>query len=344
LCRRADLRTKPTNLVQKQALAAIGQSFMMRHYDDFFSSLGKRCAQVLLTLENLADRSQYRNARHTFDALFELGVIPVVNENDTVAVASLRFGDNDSLSAQVAVLVSASYLFLLTDVDGLYTANPATCPGATRIDVVEDIAALSADVSEAGTEWGTGGMATKLTAARLASAAGCRTVICLSEAPGAIARVLAGESIGTLFMPVASPAQGRKRWLLQLPRRGELWVSAAACAALAARKALFPSGVLRVVGSFEAQDAVRLCDETGAEQAVGLVNYSSAEAETMRGKRSREYRAILGFLAGGQVAELVHSGNVTFTSLAPDPCIDTNPEESEEETEQAPDGPSHSEA
>jgi glutamate 5-kinase len=305
--------------VQKQALAAVGQAFLMRYYDDFFSTLGKRCAQVLLTLENLAARSQYVNARNTFDALFGLGVIPVVNENDTVAVEELKWGDNDTLSAQVAALVGAHYLFLLTDVDGLYTANPQRDPSAVRIPLVEDISALSADVSQAGTQWGTGGMATKLTAARLASAAGCRTVICKSDAPDAVARCLAGESVGTLFLPVKQAARGRKRWILALPPRGELRLDAGAVRALAARKSLFPAGCISHEGAFSAQDALRLCDSEGRELARGLVNYCAAEVVGLIGTSSRTTEAVVGYTG---VPELVHRDNICFTSLLPEAASD----------------------
>jgi glutamate 5-kinase len=310
--------------VQKQALAAVGQAFLMRYYDDFFSTLGKRCAQVLLTLENLAVRSQYLNARNTFDALFGLGVIPVVNENDTVAVEELRWGDNDTLSAQVAALVGAHWLFLLTDVDGLYTSNPQRDPNAVRIPVVEDIGALAADVSQAGTQWGTGGMATKLTAARLASAAGCRTVICKSDAPDAVARCLGGEAVGTVFLPVKSAAKGRKRWLLALPPRGELWLDAGAARALAQRKSLFPAGVTRATGAFAAHDALCLCDAEGRELARGLVNYAAAEVAQLLGTSSRSTEGLLGYTG---VAELVHRDNVCFTSLLPDASSDADADE-----------------
>jgi glutamate 5-kinase len=283
---------------------------------------------VLLTLENLANRSQYLNARNTFHALFELGVIPVVNENDTVAVEELKFGDNDSLSAQVAALVSAQFLFLLTDVDGLYTSNPNTHADATRIEVVDDIGALTADVSQAGTQWGTGGMVTKLSAARLATAAGCATIICKSDAPGAIARALAGDKVGTLFQPVPNAAKGRKRWLLALPPRGEVWLDAGATAALKARKSLFPSGVTKVSGHFAAQDSVRICDADGRELARGLVNYSRTEADGLLGKRSREYPGVLGYTG---VAELVHRGNVCFTAMLPELASDGEVDDGEDD-------------
>lgn len=319
--------------MQKQALAAVGQAFLMRYYDDFFSTLGKRCAQVLLTLENLAVRSQYLNARNTFDALFGLGVIPVVNENDTVAVEELKWGDNDTLSAQVASLVSAQYLFLLTDVDGLYTANPRRDPDAKRIDVVEDIGALAADVSQAGSQWGTGGMVTKLTAARLASAAGCRTVICRSDAPDAVARCLAGEAVGTLFLPVRNAARGRKRWLLALPPRGELWLDAGAASALAHRKSLFPAGVFRATGAFAAQDAVRLCDAEGRELARGLVNHCAADVAALLGRSSRDTDRRLGYTA---VAELVHRDNVCLTALLPETASGDEEDEEDDEDDAPP--------
>lgn len=311
-CQRLELKTKPTDLVQKQALAAVGQALLMRYYDDFFSALGKHCAQVLLTLENLANRSQYLNARNTFAALFEMGVIPVVNENDTVAVEELKFGDNDSLSAQVASLVSANWLFLLTDVDGLYTANPNSDPTARLIPIVEDIGALTADVSQSGTQWGTGGMATKLTAARLASAAGCHTVICKSDNPTVMERVLAGEQCGTVFMPQKEAAKGRKRWLLALPPRGELWVDGGARQAVLDHKSLFPAGVMRMTGKFSSQDAVRICDNEGRELARGLVNYADEELSRLMGKSSQDFTDVLGYMG---VDEVVHRDNICLTCV-----------------------------
>jgi glutamate 5-kinase len=188
-----------------------------------------------------------------------------------------------------------------------------------RIDVVEDISSLQADVSQAGTQWGTGGMVTKLTAARLASAAGCATVICKSDAPGAIQRALAGDKVGTLFKPVPNAAKGRKRWLLALPPRGEVWLDAGATMALKQRKSLFPSGVMKVSGQFAAQDAVRICDGDGRELARGLVNYSRAETDGLRGKRSREFPGVLGYTG---VAELVHRGNICFTAVLPELASD----------------------
>lgn len=194
-CQRMNLDQRPAQLAKKQALAAVGQVHLMRYYEDFFNSLGLTCAQVLLTLDNLASRHQYVNATNTFTELLAYGTIPVVNENDTVAVARRGFGDNDTLSAQVATLVQADYLFLLTDVDSLYEENPKTNPDAQPIYEVEDISALTADTSTAGTQWGTGGMATKITAARIATAAGVTTVICNSNTPENILRVRRAPAI-----------------------------------------------------------------------------------------------------------------------------------------------------
>lgn len=205
-CQRLGLTSRPTQLARKQALAAVGQVHLMRYYEDFLSSLGLCCAQVLLTRNNLTKREQRMSVRNTFDELLSYGTIPIVNENDTVAVQELRFGDNDTLSAQVATLVQADWLFLLTDVDCLYTSNPKLNPDAQPIYEVEDMSRLQADTSTQGTEWGTGGMATKLMAGRIATAAGCTMVICNSNNPEAVAQVLAGERVGTKFHPCRTPA------------------------------------------------------------------------------------------------------------------------------------------
>mmetsp|Transcript_19842 Transcript_19842/g.23811 ORF Transcript_19842/g.23811 Transcript_19842/m.23811 type:complete len:432 (+) Transcript_19842:197-1492(+) len=301
------LKKKPTDLAKKQALAAVGQQHLMRHYNDFFTALGHRCAQVLLTLDNLANRSQYLNARNTFEALFEYGVIPIVNENDTVAVQELRVGDNDTLSAQVATLVGADYLFLLTDVDGLYTSNPNTDPTAERIPIVEDITKLTAKIGNAGSEFGTGGMQTKLTAARIATSAGCKLVIMLSEGLERIPGCLDGDSVGTLFMPVPNHMKGRKRWILTMPIRGELVLDAGAVKAVKAHRSLFPAGVKEVRGVFNAMEAIRICNTEMVQVAVGIINYNSTEVQTMLGRGSAEYQGELGYNGPDEV---IHRDNL----------------------------------
>eukprot|EP00775_Hariotina_reticulata_P012564 gene12564-12696_t len=315
-CQRLGLTSRPAKIAQKQALAAIGQVHLMRYYEDILNALGLTCAQVLLTLDNLADRSQYINARNTFVELLAYGTIPVVNENDTVAVQELRFGDNDTLSAQVATLVEADYLFLMTDVDALYTANPKLDPTATPIHEVEDISSLTADTSTSGTQWGTGGMVTKLTAARIATAGGCCMVICTSAKPESIVQILDGAKQGTKFFPLQQNLKGRKRWLLTVPVRGAIWMDDGAVHAIRDRhKSLFPVGVVSIVGDFAAQDAVSLCDASGQEFARGLSQFSSQEVLLLQGKHTSEFAGLLGYATDG---ELIHRGNLALLMAGDD--------------------------
>ena len=288
------MATRPTDLAAKQALAAVGQVHLMRHYDDFFAALRLTAAQVLLTLDNLAVRSQYLTAASTFEAIFEAGVVPIVNENDTVAVQELRIGDNDTLAAQVATLVHADWLFLLTDVNALYTSNPAADPTAAPVREVHDVAALASAVSTGGavggTEFSTGGMATKLTAARIATAAGCSTAVVHGAAPSRVGRVLAGDAAaGTVFHATPTPTRGRKRWITSVPVKGGLTLDAGAAAAVRRRgKSLFVAGVASVSGVFGPLDAVSLTDgETGAELARGLINYGSEDVAKLLADAAR---------------------------------------------------------
>jgi glutamate 5-kinase len=317
---RMGLTTRPADLASKQALAAIGQVHLMRYYDDFFGALRLPCAQVLLTLDNLADRSQYACAAATFGALAASGAIPVVNENDTVAVQELRFGDNDTLAAHVATLVHADWLFLMTDVDGLYTANPATDASAARIPVVPDLAALAVDTGGpgsggAGSQWGTGGMATKLTAARIATAAGCATAVLKTGAHAGhdMLNLIAGDrSTGTVFCAVPTPTRGRKRWIPAVPVKGTLRLDAGAAGAVRERgKSLFAAGVVAVEGEFAAQDAVSLAGAGAGdpEFARAIVNYSSEEVRRIAGLSSGAAAAELGYSGPEEVA---HRGNIAL--------------------------------
>jgi len=282
-CQRLDLETRPTLLAKKQALAAVGQVHLMRYYDDLFSAYGITCSQVLLTLENLSSRSTYYNAQNTFKELLEYGVIPIVNENDTVAVEQLKIGDNDTLSAQVATLVNADWLFLLTDVDALYTSNPNIDPDAKPIRVVPDLWGLEVETSTAGTQWGTGGMATKLTAARMATAGGCNTAICHFADPYNVVQILKGEEVGTVFHASNAPVRGRKRWVLSMKPVGSLWLDAGAVRAVKDRHcSLFAAGICKVEGTFSGQDVVAICDDEGREFARGLVNYTSADVDAVK--------------------------------------------------------------
>ena len=267
---------KPKEVAKKQALAAVGQVHLMRHYEDIFSTIGLKCAQVLLTLGNLSDRKQYVRAKNTFAALLDMGVVPIVNENDTVAVEELRFGDNDTLSAQVAALVEAKWLFLLTDVEGLYTANPGTNPDARLIEVVDNINDLNVDVGGAGTSVGTGGMVTKLTAARIACAAGCKTIVCLSSRmDGVEAAVLEGVGVGTAFLPAKKAAKGKKKWLLAVPVAGEVTVSEKGAKHVLRGMPILMSHVTGCVGNFSVHACVTIKDGDDNELAKGLCNYAS---------------------------------------------------------------------
>ncbi|KAK9819850.1 hypothetical protein WJX72_003212 [[Myrmecia] bisecta] len=313
-CQRLGLTTRPTGLAQKQALAAVGQVHLMRYYDYFLAALNLHCAQVLLTLDNLANRTQYLNARNTFLELFNQGsIIPIVNENDTVAVDQLRFGDNDTLSAQVATLVQADWLFLLTDVDSLYTANPSSDPNAQPIHEVPDISQLQVDTGSAGSQWGTGGMATKLTAARIATAAGCRMVICSASHPENIVSILGGKRVGTVFWPHPNSLRGRKRWILSVPVKGQLWMDDGAVRAVKERKkSLFSAGIVHVGGDFSSQDAVQLCTAQGVEFGRGLCNYSYEEVDKMKGKSSKDTAEQLGYLGPDEV---VNRDNICLLAI-----------------------------
>lgn len=314
-CARLGLKERPRTIALKQAVAAVGQGRLMRVYDDLFTSQQQPIAQVLLTRTDLVQRSRYVNAYNTFQELLRLGVIPVVNENDTVAVEELKFGDNDTLSAMVASLVEADWLFLLTDVDRLYSADPRSNPDAKPISLVqrmEELAELQVQTSGSGTSWGTGGMATKMEAARIATSAGVWTAIASSQYPHNIEKILQGEPIGTHFQPQPRTSNARKRWIATgLIPRGKLYLDGGAVEAICqGGKSLLAAGIIEVAGDFEASDAVQLCDREGREMARGLVNYSSTELQLIRGRRSDEIPAILGYV-GAETA--VHRDNLVLS-------------------------------
>ncbi|MCL1469754.1 glutamate 5-kinase [Argonema antarcticum] len=314
-CARLGLRERPRSMALKQAVAAVGQGRLMRIYDDLFTSLQQPIAQVLLTRSDLMQRSRYLNAYNTFQELLRLEVIPVVNENDTVAVEELKFGDNDTLSARVASLLEADWLFLLTDVDRLYSADPRSHPDAQPINLVKQIdqlAELQVQTGLSGTGWGTGGMVTKIAAARIATAAGVRTVITEGRSPRNIQKILAGEAIGTHFEAQPQPSNARKRWIAHgLIPVGKLYLDMGAVAAITqAGKSLLAAGIAEVKGDFHPSDAVELCDATGREIARGIVNYSSTELQKIIGRQSAEIPAILGYVGAETV---VHRDNLVLS-------------------------------
>lgn len=313
---RERLRTLPGGggLASRQALAAVGQSRLMSLWDDVFAAHGIPVAQALLTRRDLADRLGYLNARNTLLALLDLGVLPVVNENDVVAVEEIRdsvIGDNDNLSALVANLVDADLLLLLSDVAGLYSADPSTHPDAEIIRTVLTIdAALEAAAGAAGA-LGTGGMVTKLQAARVATSSGTHVVIADGLETDVILRATAGEAVGTHFVPRGDRVESRRRYLLSgLPVRGRIVVDGGAAAALAAGgSSLLPAGVLSADGTFERGDVVQVVGPDGRHLASGTANYSVGDVTQIAGQRSDRIAAVLGYEYGDEV---IHRSNLVL--------------------------------
>ncbi|MFI0395842.1 glutamate 5-kinase [Paracoccus jiaweipingae] len=289
----------PLTLEQSQAAAAVGQIRLARSYEEALAPHGIRAGQVLLTLEDSQNRRRYLNARATLRSLLAMGVVPIVNENDTVATDEIRFGDNDRLAAQIAVTVEADQLVLLSDVDGLYTANPKTDPAARHLPIVSDI---TPEIEGMGGDpvsgLSRGGMKTKLLAARTAMAGGCAMVI----AEGSVLRPLSAIRDGarvTWFTPKADPQTARKNWITAMKPQGWLHVDDGAARALAAGGSLLPVGVRRVEGDFHRGDAVAVLDGAGHAVAYGLVRYAADEAARIAGHRSEDIPAILGYAGRG---------------------------------------------
>lgn len=311
---RLKLKARPKTLPELQAAAAAGQSALMRAWEDALAAHGIVAAQVLLTHADVASRRRYLNARDAFDALLSLGAVPVVNENDTVAVAEIRYGDNDNLSADVATLIGAELLVLLTDIAGLYAADPRVDPTAKLIPVVRDIDREAAPVAGgAGSSAGTGGMITKVEAARKATGGGVAVVIADGRERATFSRVAAGESVGTRFVAVAAESRiaARKHWIAYtLKTQGTLTVDDGARAALASgTRSLLPSGVREIAGAFRRGSAVRCIDLAGVEFARGLSAYDADDARKIAGKKSAEIEPTLGYTFGDA---LVHKDDLVL--------------------------------
>lgn len=298
-CARLCLTERPRNLNIKQAIAAVGQGRLIRVYDDLFSNLGQPIAQILLTRRDLMDRNSYLNANNTFNALFELGVIPIVNENDTVATDELKFGDNDTLSALVASLVEADWLFLLTDVDKLYSADPRIVPSAVPIDLVNnhEFEQLEVNVGNSGSGWGTGGMITKLRAAKIASSAGVTTVITNGKTPSNIIKIIDGDAIGTKFVAQPKAENARKRWIANgLVSSGKIYLDDGAVKALCLQgKSLLAAGITDIEGNFNQSDAVDILNTQGQIIGKGIVNYNYEDLGRVKGQKSANIAQILGY-------------------------------------------------
>jgi len=306
-------RRRPTTLHQLQAAAAIGQMGLIRAYEDCFACRGLHTAQVLLTRDDLANRERYLNARSTLRTLLGLGVIPVVNENDTVATDELRFGDNDTLAALVANLIEAELLILLTDQEGLFDADPRQDPNAQLIGETRiDDARLDRVAGESASGLGRGGMVTKVRAARLAARSGCATVIASGRSDETLRRISTGEPIGTLLTPVQGPQAARKQWLAgHLSLRGRLELDDGAVRALRDKgRSLLAVGVKAVYGHFNRGEVVACVDAQGREIARGLVNYDAQDTLRIKGRPSSEFVEVLGYMDD---EELIHRDNLVLT-------------------------------
>jgi glutamate 5-kinase len=305
------LKSGPLRLEESQAAAAAGQVRLAGAYADTLQADGITAAQVLLILDDTEDRRRYLNARATLKTLLELGSVPVINENDTVATTEIRFGDNDQLAARVASMMEADCLVLLSDVDGLYTANPNLDDGAEHIPVVPAITAeIEAMAGGSISGLGRGGMSSKIIAARIATSAGCEVVIAKGKTLNPLAAIRSGART-TRFSASTTPAAARKRWIAGvLHPQGALIIDDGAVRALKTGSSLLPAGIRQIDGRFERGDAVAVRDQSGHEIARGLAAYGAADAERIAGKRSLEIEAILGYRGRD---EMIHRDDLTLT-------------------------------
>jgi glutamate 5-kinase len=306
------LGKRPSDLPHLQACAAVGQSALMQLYQESLAPHGIQTAQILLTAGDFESRARYLNVRNTIRTLFEYGALPIINENDTVSVAEIRFGDNDHLAAMVTNLLRAPLLVLLTNVDGLYSDDPTLRPDAILLSTVPHIDKSVTELAAATkSELGMGGMKSKLRAARLATAAGEAVVMANGSLDGILDRVLAAEPVGTLFLPHGEDMPARKRWLgLTARPRGMIRVDVGARRALVELgKSLLLVGVTGVEGEFGKGDVVCICDTAGTEIARGLSNYSAEDARRLRGLQSEQIVSLAG---GAAYPELVHRDNLVL--------------------------------
>lgn len=309
---RLSLKERPKEIRLKQATAAVGQSRLMWAYEKSFESFGKKVAQVLLTREDLADRRRFLYAKNTLETLIGLGVIPIINENDTVAVDEIRFGDNDTLAVMVANLLQADLLVILSDVDGLYTADPRLNPEAKLIDLVTSITPqIEAIAGKSSTIEGTGGMFSKVQSAKKAGAMGVATAIINGTRPGTIRAFFESKTVGTLFSIEKGHLSLRKHWIAYTLRsKGTITIDEGAKKALLTRgKSLLPSGIKAVEGRFGVGEAVSCQDESGKKIAKGIVNYSSEDLNKIKGMKSSEIEKILGYKYDDEV---IHRDNMVI--------------------------------
>lgn len=308
---RMGLKERPESVHQLQACAAIGQMGLVKAYETHFREHGVKTAQILLTHDDLSDRQRYLNARSTLRTLIEWKVLPVINENDTVATDEIRFGDNDTLAALVANLVEADALIILTDQEGMFDRDPRHDPTATLLPEVQAMDERLLAMAGGGGSLGRGGMVTKVRAARLAARSGCATVIASGRGDNVLVRLRQAEQLGTLLLPEQSRLDARKQWLAaHLQHAGQVVIDAGAVRALREdHRSLLPVGVKKVEGNFQRGEVVLCVDEQGERIAVGLVNYSASEAARIAGQSSKKIEALLGYVDD---ADLMHRDNMVL--------------------------------
>jgi glutamate 5-kinase len=297
-------KTRPQSITQKQATAAVGQTRLMNTYENLFSRYRQMVAQILLTHDDLSHRRRFLNARNTLLTLLELGIIPIINENDTVVVDEIKFGDNDNLSALVTNLIEADLLIILTDIEGLCDSDPRHHPDARCISLVEDIDMdMDGMIGDTDGEWRVGGMISKIQAARKVARSGVPTVIACGTNEGILQQILKGKGVGTLILPKANVLSSRKHWIaFNLRPKGDVIVDEGAKRAIVSQgKSLLPSGIVEVRESFNRGDPVSCVGPRGKEFARGLVNYSASELRKIRGLRTEEIEKILGYKYGDEV-------------------------------------------
>ncbi|NLK01386.1 MAG: glutamate 5-kinase [Clostridia bacterium] len=304
---------RPNTIPEKQAAAAVGQGILIQNYEKLFEKHGKVIAQILLTREDIADRNRYLNARNTLTTLLDYGVIPIVNENDTVAIEEIQFGDNDRLSALVSCLIDADLLIILSDIDGVYTCDPRTNPQARLIPLIEDIdSGIECTASGRGSKFGTGGMVTKIQAAKIATHSGIPMIVANSSRNNIIHGIISGgDNTGTLFLP-NQRLHSKKRWIgFGSYANGKIHVdSGAEKAMVQSGKSLLPSGIIKTGGSFVVGNVISVVGCGGGEIARGIVNYSAEEVELIKGRHTDEIEEILGFRT---CPEVIHRDNLTIT-------------------------------
>lgn len=308
---RLGLKEGPRNMPEKQAAAAVGQGFLLQTYEQLFNQYGKTVGQLLLTRGDFAHRKRYLNARNTLSALLNYGVLPIINENDTVAVEEISVGDNDRLSALTACLVDSDLLVILSDIEGVYSSNPRTNDDARLIPIIRDPASGLDNLEEgSGSSFGTGGIKTKFQAAQIVTASGIPMIVANAAEPSVLQRIVNGEVLGTLFVPGTHRLHTKKRWIgFGSDTKGKIYVDSGAEAAVIHRgKSLLPSGIVDTEGNFNVGDVVVLVGPELTEIAKGIVDYSSAEIQRIRGCQSEEIEKILGHK---RLDAIIHRDNLT---------------------------------